>query len=72
MSERIVRGHILSVLPTTEWHHCYVCGGCGYLDQPNSLSSDCPGTQAQTLRLNDFFKNKLDYREGKWVNLHAK
>lgn len=69
MSMRIVRGHDFSVLPGTEWHNCRTCGGAGFLDRPSSLATDCPGTQTVTLFLNNIYKNKLDYRKGKWVDL---
>lgn len=72
MSMRIVQGHIFSVLPGTEWHHCRTCGGAGFIDKSNSLGTDCPGTQAQTLFLNNIYKNRLDYRKGKWVDLSAR
>lgn len=72
MSERITRGHILAVLPATEWHHCNVCGGSGFLDQPNSLASDCPTTTLQTLHLNNIYKNRLDYVRGKWVQRNVR
>lgn len=72
MSERIVRGHIFAVIPQTEWHHCADCGGCGYLDQPNSFAEDCPKMKVSTLHLNSIFTRKLDYRRGKWVQLNVK
>lgn len=72
MSMKIVQGHDTSVLPGTDWHNCRACGGSGLLDRPNSLASECPTTQTQTLFLNNIFKGKLDYKSGKWVDLSAR
>lgn len=70
-ASRPYQGHDLFQLRGTLYQHCRSCGGSGFLDRPNSITSDCPQAQTETLHLNNIFQNRLDYIRGKWVSKNA-